>query len=110
VDNERSQLTETQQAINAMIAGAFRVPTWKIGDLTKANYSNMEAGELAYVTSTLDPLVSALGGRDPARPAHDTTVRAVHGDVRSQCAHPVRREVTARVAGDGHQRRVLFTE
>lgn len=56
VDNERSQLTETQQAINAMIAGAFRVPTWKIGDLTKANYSNMEAGELAYVTSTLDPL------------------------------------------------------
>lgn len=54
-DNERSQLTETQHAINAMIAGAFRVPTWKIGDLTKANYSNMESGELAYVTSTLDP-------------------------------------------------------
>ena len=54
-DNERSQLTETQHAINAMIAGAFRVPTWKIGDLTKATYSNLDAGELAYVTSTLDP-------------------------------------------------------
>ena len=31
------------------------MPTWKIGDLTKATYSNLDAGELAYVTSTLDP-------------------------------------------------------
>jgi HK97 family phage portal protein len=55
-NNEQAQLTELMQAINTLIAGAFRVPTWKIGDLTNANYSNMEAGELAYVTSTLDPL------------------------------------------------------
>lgn len=58
-DNERSQLTETQHAINAMIAGAFRVPTWKVGDLTKATYSNVEAGELGYITSTLDPYFQA---------------------------------------------------
>jgi HK97 family phage portal protein len=54
-DNESAQLNETLQAINTMIAGTFRVPTWKIGDLTKTSYANMEAGELAYVTSTLDP-------------------------------------------------------
>lgn len=54
-DNEKAQLTELQHTVNTMIAGAFRVPTWKIGDLTKTSYANMEAGELAYVTSTLDP-------------------------------------------------------
>jgi HK97 family phage portal protein len=54
-DNDSSQLNETWSAINQMIAGTFRVPTWKIGDLTKTSYANMEAGELAYVTSTLDP-------------------------------------------------------
>lgn len=55
VDNEKSQLTELQHTINTMIAGTFRVPTWKIGDLTKTSYANMEAGELGYITSTLDP-------------------------------------------------------
>jgi HK97 family phage portal protein len=55
-NNQEAQLTETLQAVNQMIAGVFRVPTWKIGDLSHANYSNMEAGEIAYVTSTLDPL------------------------------------------------------
>jgi HK97 family phage portal protein len=54
-ENDESQLNETWAAINQMIAGTFRVPTWKIGDLTKTSYANMEAGELAYVTSTLDP-------------------------------------------------------
>ncbi|HXG70284.1 MAG TPA: phage portal protein [Gemmatimonadaceae bacterium] len=54
-DNDESQMNETMAALNQMIAGVFRVPTWKIGDLTKTSYSNMEAGELAYVTSTLDP-------------------------------------------------------
>jgi HK97 family phage portal protein len=56
VANDQSQLNETLHALNTLIAGVFRVPTWKIGDLTKTSYANMEAGELAYVTSTLDPL------------------------------------------------------
>lgn len=57
--NDEAQLTELMLAINTAIAGVFRVPTFKIGDLTKATYSNMEAGELAYVTSTLDPYFQA---------------------------------------------------
>ena len=53
--NSDAQLNETLITIATQIAGAFRVPTWKIGDLTKATYSNMEAGENAYATGTLDP-------------------------------------------------------
>jgi HK97 family phage portal protein len=53
--NEHAQLNEMLRAVNEQIAGCFRVPTWKIGDLTKTTYSNMEAGETSYVVSTLDP-------------------------------------------------------
>jgi HK97 family phage portal protein len=56
MEHDSAQLNELQRTLNEQIAGAFRVPPWKIGDLSKANYSNMEAGELAYVTSSLDPI------------------------------------------------------
>jgi HK97 family phage portal protein len=54
-ENDSAQLIETLHALNAQIAGTFRIPPWKLGDLTSTNYSNMESGELSYVTSTLDP-------------------------------------------------------
>jgi len=54
--NDQAQLNEMLMAINHQIAGCFRVPTWKIGDLSKSTYSNMEAGELSYVTGSLDPI------------------------------------------------------
>ena len=54
-NNDDSQMNETLRTVNEQIAGAFRVPPWKIGDLSKANYSNMEAGELSYITDSLDP-------------------------------------------------------
>lgn len=57
--NSDAQLNETLITIATQIAGSFRVPTWKIGDLTKATYSNMEAGENAYVNGTLDPFFVA---------------------------------------------------
>jgi HK97 family phage portal protein len=52
-------LNETLQTIRTEIAGAWGVPTWRIGDLSKATYSNMEAGWNQYLTSTLDPLFQA---------------------------------------------------
>jgi HK97 family phage portal protein len=58
-ENDEAQLNETVHAITQAICGAFRVPTWKVGDLSKATYSNMSAGEIAYVTSTLDPYFQA---------------------------------------------------
>jgi HK97 family phage portal protein len=54
-ENDKSQMNETVLTINTAIAGTFRVPTWKIGDLSKATYSNMEYGSIDYVSSTLDP-------------------------------------------------------
>ena len=55
MENDSAQLNETLRTLNVQIAGAFRVPPHKIGDLTNANYSNMAESELSYVTSTLDP-------------------------------------------------------
>jgi len=54
-NNEEAQLEQLLHAITTQICGAFRVPPFKVADLSKATYSNMETGELAYVTSTLDP-------------------------------------------------------
>jgi HK97 family phage portal protein len=54
-NNTDAQLTETLRAVNEQIAGAFRVPSWKTGDMSRTNYSNMESGELAYLTDSLDP-------------------------------------------------------
>ena len=38
-----------------MIAGAFRVPPHKIGDLERATFSNIEAQDRDYVNSSLNP-------------------------------------------------------
>jgi HK97 family phage portal protein len=56
--NSDAQLNETLQTIRTEICGAFRVPTWKVGDLSKATYSNMEAGAIEYVNGALDPYFS----------------------------------------------------
>ena len=53
--NSDAQLNETLQTIRTEIAAAFRVPVWRVGDMSKANYSNMEASERAYVSDALDP-------------------------------------------------------
>jgi len=57
--NDEAQLIETLRALNMQIAGTFRVPLWKIADFANANYSNVEASELSYATSTLDPYFTA---------------------------------------------------
>ena len=75
MENDSAQLNETQRAVNEQIAGAFRVPVSKIGDLSKANYSNMEVSEQVYVTSTLDPYYRS-GARLPPRPADRPAVWA----------------------------------
>jgi len=53
--NDDAQLNETQRTISTQIAAAFRVPVWRVGDMSNANYSNMEASERAYVSDALDP-------------------------------------------------------
>jgi HK97 family phage portal protein len=53
--NDDAQLNETLQTIRNEICGLFRIPPFKISDLTRANYSNVEALAIEYVTGTLDP-------------------------------------------------------
>lgn len=53
--NDESQLNESMLAISQQIAGVFRVPPAKVGDWSKANYSNLEISEMSYIQSTLDP-------------------------------------------------------
>ena len=57
--NDHAQLNELLQTLRGEIAGAFRVPPFKISDLSQSNYSNVEALAIEYVTGTLDPLFTA---------------------------------------------------
>jgi HK97 family phage portal protein len=53
--NNEAQFNETRKQIRTMIAGAFRVPPHKIGDLERATFSNIEQQDRDYVNSGLDP-------------------------------------------------------
>jgi HK97 family phage portal protein len=53
--NNEAQFNETRRQIRTLIAGAFRVPPHKIGDLERATFSNIEAQDRDYVNSSLNP-------------------------------------------------------
>lgn len=55
VTNEDSQFLETRQMQIGEIARLFRVPPHKIGDLSKATFSNIEQQSIEYVTDSLTP-------------------------------------------------------
>jgi HK97 family phage portal protein len=57
--NDHAQLNELLQTLRNEIAGCFRVPPHKISDLSRANYSNVEALSLEYLNGALDPLFTA---------------------------------------------------
>jgi HK97 family phage portal protein len=53
--NNEAQFNETRKHVRTMIAGAWRVPPHKIGDLERATFSNIEAQDRDYVNSSLNP-------------------------------------------------------
>jgi len=55
--NDEAQFNETRKQIRTMIAGSFRVPPHKIGDLERATFSNIEAQDRDYVNSALNPFL-----------------------------------------------------
>lgn len=57
VPNNEAQFNETRKHIRTMIAGAFRVPPHKIGDLERATFANIEAQDRDYVNSSLNPFL-----------------------------------------------------
>lgn len=60
LSNDDAQFIETKRASRTEIAGIWRVPPHKIGDLTDATYSNIEAQERAYVQDSLDPRLTRM--------------------------------------------------
>lgn len=57
--NTDAQLNEIQKYIRTVIAGVFRVPPHKIGDLDRATFANIEHQAIEYVTGALDPFYVA---------------------------------------------------
>jgi len=58
--NDEAQFNETRKQIRTMIAGSFRMPPHKIGDLERATFSNIEAQDRDYVNSGLDRFLVLL--------------------------------------------------
>jgi HK97 family phage portal protein len=59
IANNEAQYNETRKFLRTLIAGAFRMPPHKIGDLERATFSNIEQQSIDYVTGTLDPFLVA---------------------------------------------------
>jgi HK97 family phage portal protein len=57
VSNKDSQFLEARQFSRGEIASLFRVPPHKIGDLTKATFSNIEQQSIEFVTDCMRPRV-----------------------------------------------------
>lgn len=55
INNRDSQFLESRQASRSEIASIFRMPPHKIGDLTRATFSNIEQQSIEYGTDTLSP-------------------------------------------------------
>lgn len=61
--NEDAQYLESRQFQSGEIARIFRVPPHKIGDLTKATFSNIEHQALEYVSDSLMPWITRIEQR-----------------------------------------------
>jgi HK97 family phage portal protein len=57
--NDEAQFIETRKYLRTLIAGAFRVPPHKIGDLERATFSNITQQEIEYVNGALGPQFTA---------------------------------------------------
>lgn len=56
VSPENAQFLETRKYQRSEIAGLFRVPPHKIGDLERATFSNIEQQDIEYVNDVLIPM------------------------------------------------------
>ena len=78
-DGERCGAIQRNAAqLTRRLRGSSACRRGRVGDMTNANYSNMEAGELAYVDVDARSLLRMLGNRAAARRADDAAIRAIH--------------------------------
>jgi len=63
ITNKDSQFLETLQARRGEICSLFRVPPHKIGDLTRATFSNIEQQNIEFATDSIRPRLVRLEKR-----------------------------------------------
>lgn len=57
--NDEAQFLETRKYMRSVVCGCFRVYPYKVGDLERATFSNIEHQGIAHVTDTLGPYYAA---------------------------------------------------
>lgn len=100
VSNKDSQFLEARSFTRSEIAGVYRVPLHKIGDLTKATFSNIEQQALEFVIDSLRPrlvrwerrismdLIEPLEIGEPGEYFAEFLVDALlRGDTAARCAY-----------------------
>lgn len=60
VDAQKSQLSELKAAQVLEIARLYRIPPHKLGELSRATFSNIEQSETNYMTGTINPLLRKI--------------------------------------------------
>lgn len=55
VENDKAQMIETRKYQRTVIAGAFGVPPWYVGDLERGNFANVEHQSIGFVMNCVMP-------------------------------------------------------
>jgi HK97 family phage portal protein len=99
--NDTAQLNETLQTIRTEIAAAFRLAPWKVGDVSKMTFSNMESSAIEHVNGTLDPYFTCwnhssggTGGLVAAHSVNPPPRLDAFGHRRASCKSCIKRPAT----------------
>jgi HK97 family phage portal protein len=60
VENEKAQFLQTRQLTRAIIAGAFGVPPYHVGDLTSGKYNNVEQQAEDFTLNVIMPVAQSF--------------------------------------------------
>jgi HK97 family phage portal protein len=60
MSNDDAQFLDTRKYQRSEIAGLFRVPPHKIGDLEKATFGNIEEQNIQFITDAVQPLATRI--------------------------------------------------
>jgi HK97 family phage portal protein len=60
VENEKAQFLQTRQVQRNIIAGAFGVPPYHVGDLTSGKYNNVEQQSEDFTLNVIMPVVQSF--------------------------------------------------
>lgn len=109
VTADDAQYIEQRKFSRSEIAGIWRIPPHKIGDLERATFSNIEHQEIAYVTGSVTPRCRRIEGvikrdllaEEPGLVAVHDTDELMRGDAKSRAeAYQIERRNGVRSANE----------